>query len=181
MERTVRAIDPSLNYVAKLEPSSTDVYKVELDGGVYVLKTNSLDCYGWRWGIRHLTQEADVLQVASEVEGITHLVRKYERVGRRKISLLKEFYEGKTLRDFKAPIKDTKLQRKLEGIVRDLHSIGVAQLDLDNHSNIVVSPDASDVRIVDLGCGVFSRDIDHVQFQGFIDVDMKELELLFGQ
>jgi len=177
----VRAIDPSLKYVTQLRPSGTEVYKVERDGVAYVLKTNPLAYHAKDWGILHIRQEIDVLQAAEDVDGITHLVREYGEIGGRKVSLLKEFYNGTTLRSLGGFIKDTKLQKKLESVVRSLHSIGIANLDLNNNTNIIISPDASDVRIVDLGCGVFSNNVTERMFQGSVNMDMNALEFIFQQ
>lgn len=173
MEEIIREIDPSLKYRRKLIPSSVLVYEVEKEGTIYILKIARNER---SWEVNHLKQESEILGLAKGIGGITHLVQKYESIGDYSNQILKEFYEGKDLFELNTKIYDTKVQKKLENTVRELHSLGVARLDLNRPQNIILSPDKQDVCLIDLGYGLLSKDINPSEFEWFKLRDLLDLE-----
>jgi len=172
MEAIVTKIDPSLTYRRRLRPSALLVYEVEKEGSIYVLKLTNCE-----WLIEFIEREREILVRAAEVPGITHLVHNYEDVGDYKRAILKEFFEGETLLELKHKIGDVNLQKRLENTIRDIHSLGVAGLDLCQ-PNIVLSPDRQDVSLIDLDCGLFSEHIGYSEFEKLKSKDRRDLEVL---
>jgi len=161
-EQLVKDIDASLRYRKKFPESSVLVYEVEKEGRTYVFKIAKAS---HEWGINHLKREGEILTLAKDVPGITHLVQTYKDIKNYKNPLLKEFYEGQTLGNLDDKIGDADIQGKLENTVRTLHSLGVAKLNLDEVSNIVLSPDKQDVCLIDLGYGMLSKDVKSSEFK----------------
>ncbi len=164
----IKDIDPLLVEKERFKYSLTNVYKVEKEGSLYVLKV------GEGWQRSHLIHERKVLSVAREIDGITHLIKTYwikKSLFRRDIALLKEYFDGSTLGELRLNdrIENSKLQKKLEGIVRELHSIGIADLDLHN-GNIVVSSDQQEIKIIELGLCRYSRIFGGAKFERYKDV-----------
>jgi hypothetical protein len=83
MEEQVKTIDPTLIYIETFKTGGVHVYKVEKDGLTYILKTNKPDD---QWGIEHLQAERQILNMACDVSGITHLVKQYDG-----LAILKEY------------------------------------------------------------------------------------------
>ncbi len=172
MEEYVKRIDSSLNYVKTLYPNSALVLQVEKEGLMYVLKFP-------RWGRpkyveNHLKQEVDNLNLAKNVQGITHLIKKYKDRRDYKNIILKEFFEGEPVYSV-GKINDSKLQIKLRNTIDELHSLGIAKLDIDNQ-NIVISPDRQDVFLVDLGSGILEKNMSLSEFRKLKKGDIKDLE-----
>lgn len=158
MDLPISEIDPSLEVVSRLEPSSVLVYKVKKSEDHYVFKTLGIN---WRWGVTHLEKEQKILRLAEDVPGITHLIRSYNEHGKFKNPFLKEFYEGEGLDKLGIKIDDTTLQESIEYTVRKLHALGIAGLDLDKPSNIVLSRDRKSACLIDLGLGSFVPGTDY--------------------
>ena len=173
MDEIISRIDSSLLYIRDLKPSSVSVYEVERGGSNYVLKVAKAS---HEWGLKHIEREGEILALANDVPWITHLIQKYNLAGQSGLAILKEYFDGQSLLkselDF---ISDTKVQSKLEGSVRDLHSLGIARLDL-HHQNIVLSPNRDEARIIDLGYGLFSKSLSSSKFEKFKSDDFCDLE-----
>jgi hypothetical protein len=179
-DEVVNQIDSSLRYRNKLVPSSLLVYRVEREGSAHVLKTTCPALEWYEWGVDHLKQEKEILDRAEGVSGITHLVQTYRDGYCYRHPILKEFYKGKDISCLDVRINDTALQKRLEATVRNLHSLGIARLDLFRR-NIVLSPDRKDACIIDLGNGVLSRVMSLSEFEKLKDEDMHHLEgCIFG-
>jgi predicted Ser/Thr protein kinase len=173
MKEVIEKIDPSLEYKRKLWPSRTLVYKVEKGGETYVLKFVRADD---EWGVKHLDREREVLALAKDLPGVTHLVQAYKDLDDYKNPLLKEFYVGETLEELGEEIKDAGVQKKIEETVRGLHSLGVAELDLNRRCNVVLSPDKKEVCLIDLGYGVLSKETSSLEFERMKSRDYSHLE-----
>ena len=168
----IREIDPSLKYMEEFKMGSVKVLKVEKEGTIHVLKTAQFD---YEWGVDHLKQERKILDLANGIRGITHLVQNYRDTENYKNPMLKEFYEGQSLRELNVKIQDTNAQKKLENTVRDLHSLGVAILDIQGR-NIVLSPDKQDACLIDMGCGKLLQDTHSSEFERLKEDDLHDLE-----
>ena len=177
-EIVVREIDPLLSLRRKLVPSTVLVFEVEKEGSVYVLKTSS-SCF--QWGVEHIKREAEILELAKDIEGITHLVRRYPDSDDYESSILKEFFYGRSLALFHEKVKSSVAQARLEKAVCGLHSLGVMDLDI-GPKNIVLSETEDDARIIDLGYGQIYKP-DEIA-KSAIDMmklgDLRKLERLFG-
>ena len=175
----IKDIDPLLVEKESFMTSLTSTYKVEKEDSLYILKM------GGKWRRDHLIHERKVLLVAREIDGITHLIKTYwiknPSLFRRDIALLKEYFDGSTLWKSRLDgrIEANKLQKKLEGIVKELHSIGIADLDLHS-GNIVVSPDQQEIKIIDLGQCKYFNIFRGTKFERYKSRDLRHLESLFG-
>jgi len=152
------------------------IYEVELNGESYVLKIARQDIDESK---KHFLEEVSALQNVSGIEGVTQLVRIYETfqledgVYR---AILKEFFSGNPLtRDSKI---GASLEAQLRSTVEQLHKKMLVHLDLFPE-NIVVSPDKTRLKIVDLGkCFLFYRV--NKRFQRMMNRDMNNLEILLN-
>jgi serine/threonine protein kinase len=172
----VERIDSSLNYLGALNPSSVHVNKVERDGRSYTLKY-AKEAFGW--GIDHISREREVLLRAGDVLGITHLVQDYEGVEGVGAAILKEFYEGRMVREDETPmVYNTQLKKQLTQTVSALHSRGIFSVDLHS-ANVVISADFSEACIIDLGTCVFAEDFKYTSLDDVKHHDMKDIDTLF--
>ena len=162
----IKKIDSSLEYINILGPSSELVYKIKKDGLIYVLK------FSRAWAKEIINEnEPEILELAKDTKGITHLVRRYKDFKNYKNILLKEYYEGFRVKK----IKDRKIQDKLKNTVNNLHFLGIARLDLEDY-NIVLSLDKKDVCIVDVGHGILKRQVSLSKFEKLKRMDFRDLE-----
>lgn len=173
MPEIVTEVDPSLSYICDLNPSSVLVYKVARGGSNYVLKVAE---YNHEWGLNHIKREGEILALAKDVPGITHMIKEYGVISICGLAILKEYFEGQTLYESELKfISDIKIQNALERSVRDLHSLGIARFDLDD-ADIILSPNLDEARIIDLGCGLFSKSLSSSEFEKFKSNDLYSLE-----
>ncbi len=176
MQNICYKIDPTLKYRGTLEPSSVGVYQVERDGNFYVLKI-AID----EWDRNHLAHERKILLRCEDVSGITHLVQSYQQPHRKPVALLKEYMEGNDLSENHSKIPREsidEIRTSLEDTVRELHAKRIANLELFPR-NIVVSPDYSSTKIIDLGTAHrFSRREDAQLRRRIVD-DLEDFDYLF--
>jgi len=159
----VDLIDPTLVFRRSLYLDTHPVYEVERGSQVYVLKArkagesdDEMPMPNDRTAEQHLRREKEVLEKAVDVEGIIHLVHDYGIVeGYR--AILEEFAEGEALDDRHGESVRSLAIEQLKRTVAELHSLGIANIDL-HQQNLIVSPDGSMTRIVDLGFCVFESD-----------------------
>lgn len=174
--KEVKKIDKNLSYHSTLWPSSLRVYRVLDKGGIdYVLKIGSAR---YEWEQEHVLREKKALEIAEEVEGITHLVRYYGKKGKN-IAILKEYFDGECL-TFAKCHKGACIQ--IRSTVNELHDIGLADFEIVDR-NVVVSPDGFSARMVDLGICQFRYELKQEQFESLKTEDMDILNsmlLTFG-
>ncbi|MDH3353469.1 MAG: serine/threonine-protein kinase, partial [Nanoarchaeota archaeon] len=157
-----------------------DVFRVEHKGKDHVLK---LTANNLAWGRQRLGRERDILRMAEGVSGITHLVKDYTKeFDFYTQAILKEYFPGENLSMINKSKISTSAQQKAEEAVRDLHSIGIANLDL-KPSDIIISPNGWDSKIVGFGhCSSYSDDNQYVskrEFDRAKQKDLYRLESLF--
>lgn len=172
-----KQVDPELNLVRKFPLGSTQVYQVERAGQFYVLKTSEIDCC---FGSKHIAKEREALKRAERVEGITHLIGEYSPEGH--IALLKEYAESWDIQEGRKPNLRVrkKLIADLERTIKELHSLGMANLDI-SQNNVVLAPDFSSIKIIDLGFCSFSDDpLPRGEFQRMKKGDLQILEYSAG-
>jgi serine/threonine protein kinase len=170
----VDIIDPALNFKKNLMTyCERPVYQVEKKGIFYVLKAFDYNNHQQR---KHIQREILALGLASEVEGITNLVNSYGVIDNY-IAILKEYAEGN---DFDCSSKsDIKLKPQLIQMIKNLHFIGMAKLDI-KPGNTIVSLDKRQIKIVDLGHYVLKNEISQEDFEKEKEWDIKSVELFFG-
>jgi serine/threonine protein kinase len=173
-ENIIGEFDESLKYVKKLQPSSLWVYQVQREGQDLVLKVGLAE---FPFCTEHLAQEAEILKKLRGLPGIPKLDKSYSSRGIYAGALLKEFFEGLTLRDSGISISRSQLQRQLESTVRAIHEAGFANLDIRKH-NVVVSPDRKDICLIDLGTAICRDTSWEHTFEYLRDVDLRLLKQL---
>lgn len=180
LSEIVRGFDPGFK---KLDSylGSLNVWKVELDKNVYVLKfLPAVSGPIRQWQEEHLANEERLLKVAQGIEGITHLVRSYRTENQH--ALLKEYFDGEDLSWEK--VKEIYLQKRIVQIVNDLHYVGIAGLDLfqttsKGSRNIVVAFDRKDARVIELGSAILKNDVGELKFEQKRKIDLEDLEYNF--
>ncbi|MDD5253649.1 MAG: serine/threonine-protein kinase [Candidatus Nanoarchaeia archaeon] len=170
----VDRIDPQLVFRKNLmRYAPRPVYQVEKEGVLYILKPFDRND---DWQRRHIERESLVLQGAHDIEGITHLVHDYGEINRY-IAILKEFAEGEDLDQLGGQLNNTQLQSQVEETVRGLHDLGYASMDI-RPTNIVIGPNESYAKIIDLGyCGL-RNDVSGNEFERMKSNDFHSLERL---
>jgi tRNA A-37 threonylcarbamoyl transferase component Bud32 len=176
----VRQIDANLKFVNSFTPASTQVFLVNRTDGYYVLKLadkrkHPLEPhYRKQSRLKHLSQEERILRELAAVEGITHLIRKYDSPTH--VALLKEFCEGRPT------YKSTSLTdyRALKQKIMEIHSHGIAGLDI-RHSNFIKDPyqDAQSPVMIDFGTGIFMKDVTLKEFAKCEEEDLAALAFMF--
>lgn len=166
-------VDPTLEFVERIRKSSVKVYKVEKEGIFYILKTAHTSD---EWGLEHLLMERNILTLAKDIEGITHLVKSYDELNNG-YAMLKEYFEGTSLFDLKEPIANPEIYSQLHRTIESIHSIGIARLDI-RPPNVVISPDFTSARIIDLGSGLLRDKTDTLKFELAKKLDYLNLEQL---
>jgi len=171
----IYSIDSSLKWKKRLKAGLSLVYQVQKETSLYVLKIVPFYLGPDNWRVNHLRRETTLLEMAKEVEGITHLVKDYGKNPKSKCAaILKEYFEGKSP---EKEITDTTLQQKLQKTVRQLHSLGIADFDICS-TNIIISPDKKTAKMVDFGSYLrFSSHNSH--FKAYERQDNKNLDDLF--
>lgn len=178
----VSKIDSELEFVqdlGKAVPCSTSVYQVfsnqfSANKSSYVLKIASFDD---KKMTNHILNEEKILIKASEIDGISHLIKKYENNGY--IALLKEYFDGYNLKSSKKKLNSIPLQQSLQKTLFQLNNLGVVGIDLFSQ-NIVVAYDNSYVKIVDLGDAYFSKYLTKNELKEKLDEDKLLLKRLFS-
>jgi casein kinase II subunit alpha len=169
-QELVNKIDPELTFVRSLY-NFGDVYEVEKNNRHFVLKifdkNNKKD-------IEHVLTEKKALDLAKDVNGITHLVKDYGLVENKYLPLLKEYIEGENLSYLGKKSLNNNLKNQLKSVLDDLHAAGIAHLDI-LEKNIVVSSDFSEIKLVDLGCCKFKDEIVWWDFESYKITDREEL------
>jgi hypothetical protein len=177
VEKLVKDVDPSLKLIRECGYSDNIVLEVKRGKTLYILKMAYAGC---PWGIKHLRNEVEILGLAHDVEGITHLVQQYDDVSWCASPMLKEYYHGEVAN---AKIRNPRAQKRLRRTVRDLHALGIANIDVA-WKNVVVAPSGDDAKIVDLGIGtVYNRAWGYVPYSTFRKmkaIDLRRLYRLFG-
>ena len=95
LDEIVRLIDPALTVKRQMNPSLLKVYEVEKGGNRYVLKVSE-PCILYEGNAAHISAEREILKIAHDVQGITHLVQDYGNIEGYH-AILKEYFEGKDL------------------------------------------------------------------------------------
>jgi serine/threonine protein kinase len=189
-ERAVNAIgtiDPSLELI-KIFPASTLVCKVKKENSYYILKvadyqktfseiTNKENTkWSFNWKINHLKKEKEILKRVSQIKGITHLVKEYiDFNGIYMTPILKEYYEGKTLRELGGKIQDSVLQKNLERTVRSLLQMGIANLDI-RRENVVLNSTEKEGCIIEIGGAKIEEEIGYCRFKKLKGEDIQRLD-----
>ncbi|HIH24532.1 TPA: serine/threonine protein kinase [Candidatus Woesearchaeota archaeon] len=183
----VHDIDPTMEYVRRLTPSSVYVFQVRKRKNIFVLKVAIEGIGDTKWKIQHLAKEKKTLTLAHDIPGITHLVKAYRDNGPYRNAILKEFFEGNTLRTVysryygdRARFNGSRLRPQLERTVRELHARGVANLDL-TPNNIAISGKEEDICLIDAGYGEFKRGMTAEQFNRYRQDDLDDVERVLRQ
>jgi len=92
--------------------------------------------------------------------------------------LLREYIPGKSVsRDNPLPEQE---QKSLAELVETCHSLGVANLDLDNHGHIILGED-NKIKLVDFGSCIFRDSISKKGFERYKKVDYYFLDEFLNQ
>ncbi len=149
----VEKIDSDLKYIKNLNAPEYNVFQVQKDTSIYVLKFSPLDK---RRGVNHILNEKRALKKAKNINGITHLVKDYGIINNT-IAILKEYADGHNLQYIGA-IRDGKnLKSQIRKIVYELHNLGMSFID-PSETNIIISHDRSKATLIDLGTCIFKED-----------------------
>lgn len=171
LDEIVRLIDPALEVKRKLIPSSLQVYEVEREKNKYVLKIAKPQ---HSWAHKHIRNERDILQIAHNIPGITHMVQDYGSVNDN-YAILKEYFEGCTV----SPIGERSFMQSAGNMLKDtldrLHSLGFAGLDV-KLNNAIISPDGRDARIIDLGMYITASEAGQERFEAEVITDNIHLQ-----
>lgn len=179
-QKIIDCIDSTLKPERLLKSGSTIVYKVKRVNSHYILKFAHLQPCDRisKLRLKHLKREVKALEIAKDIEGITHLVKNYGEIRNGDVeclAILKEYFEGRSTYE---PITDAGLQKKLRNTVNALHSLGYVDFDIAE-DNIIISPDKSDVRMIDMGYYYKFSSNNNVFFKSHAARDLKDLENLF--
>ncbi len=164
-----------LTIESKIEPSSLLVYRVKYHEAEHILKVSRKNDL---FDLDQMETEQRILGACQDVEGITHLVKKYDlsKSEEYQTALLKEYFVGNDLAHEQRLLLPH-LRKKLEKTISELHERRVAGLELVRE-NIVVSPDGNKIKIVDFGSGaIFSIAQEH-DFRYWIERDFFSLKSL---
>ena len=176
-ERTlnINEVDSSLSYEGTLQEGISGVFKVHDGISFRILKVIST-CFPSL--SKYVEREGEVLELARNVPGITHLVEKYAPNNLHCGAILKEYFGGNELPENAS----SGVENIIRKTVSDLHSLGIVDLDLANR-NIILSLNKQNAKIIDLdSCDVYSRYLETITYDDFMDKkekDMKDLEYLF--
>jgi len=134
------------------------------------------------WDVRHLKNECKNLNLAKGIEGVTNLIQEYENFKNYKKPILKEFFDGKEIYLKDPKINKSCIQKKLENTILELHSVGIARLEIESR-NIIVSPEKDNAKIIDLGYGrtyfLWKSHLPLSKFNRMKKKDLKNLEEIF--
>ncbi len=177
----VRQIDANLTYVKSFHPASAGVYLVRTGNEHFILKVadkrkRQLEPdYFRQFRLKHLSVEEKVLNELAKVEGITHLVRAYD--SQNYVALLKEFYEGFPVNLLTSLADYCALKEK----IKEIHSHKIAGIDV-RRSNLIKNPDQYNQPpvIVDLGTGIFMKDVPLKEFTKRKKEDLARLDSIFS-
>lgn len=174
VKKTIKGIDVSLDLIEVFSNSSTLVCLVKKENLKYILKLADYNSEksGFDWQFNHIEREKIVLDAARGVNGLTHLIKSYHNLAN---PILKEFFEGSSLSELGKKISETRLQKKVEGTVRNLHRLNFAGLDLGKR-NIVLSPEEEDAQIIDIGGAYTKKEIGRERYEKLKNNDLKNLE-----
>ncbi len=141
--------------VKPLQPACCLVYLIQREKAYFTIKISSIAkgcCGDWayehiHWAYEHIQREAEILERVKDVEGIAHKKAVHTLTPPKNdspptLALIKEYIEGKNLRDNyddKGQPIPFRNKQKLCDTVRVLHAAGVANLDLYPR-NIIVDP-----------------------------------------
>lgn len=134
----------------------------------------------WAAGMLKIANEYGVLQVVQGIGGVPQEGATYTLGSGRNILISRRpFIPGEPLAPFKF-IRDPRKQDQLEGTVRDVHSVGVAGLELKNSTNIVEGEDGL-LYTVDFGSAIVrTREMSRSEFQTLADKDLRQLHRHFA-
>lgn len=171
-----------LKAIQSLTGASCKVYKVKDIQGYKVIKFSD-DL----WTFDHVSKENKMLEMAKEIDGITHKIKFYDTYKLRQlgltedtVALLKEYIQGEAMDDIntknypslKPIITGSENQKSLELTVKALHELGIANLDLVPR-NVVISASMKPY-IIDLGLAILKEDSE----KRFIEGKENDLECL---
>ena len=189
VKQVIEQIDPSLEFLEIFYPSSTLVCKVKRNNSGFIFKVaNYQKSVGeltgeddterhFQWKVNQLRKEKSALIQAKEISGITHLIHPYEDLNEKYVCpILKEFFYGRSIFELEDKIRDTKLQQKLEKTIRELHGIGLANLDI-RPSNVFLSDDEKEVCLIEIGAPELKKEVGNSQFEKFKSEDFERLEI----
>lgn len=183
-EHIIKKIDPSLFRVKTFKNNFCGgVYKVSRQGTFYVLKFAE---YCGKSAPSMIARENEALIRAKTIQGITHGISYFQKGDYE--ALLKEYFEGKMLRAFGRHetldgqlcgygTLDSKLFEDIKNTVAQLHSLGIAYLDI-REFNIVINKDRNLAKIIDLDSASFSHLVAPDSFEQFKRKDILDLELI---
>lgn len=158
-------VEPELTFIEYFPIASSYVFKVSISGRHFILKDFRTDYYG----AFRIVPEEEVLERAKDVKEITHLVKKYPILSKRS-SILKEYFEGDEANLNTA--RPLNFRRRLRELVSNLHDLGICSIDI-KPKNIIISPDSSDFRLVDLN---FCKFREHLTEEDYEAKKQRELD-----
>ncbi len=174
----IRKIDPTLELKKKFQHGSSLVYHVASGDQEYVLKV--AEKIDYLDNFMFLNKEIEALEDLHDFDGVTHLIEKYPGVvheGGEYHSILKEYFPGKES-TFDGGFALTSLRDDLKGIIQGLHERGYAGLDI-NHEEIIISPEADSLKIIDMDQYVHREDRGKLGFFAAKKVDWFLYSTLF--
>jgi len=183
-QAVVDLIDPNLEFIEAWKNYERGcTYRVWLEGKDFVLKIGEGNT---------IRGERRALEIAQDVNEITHLVHNYgdfptletERgVLEDRAAFLKEYFDGSDLskevgryvcnKELRIYIGD-----KIKGVIRELNELGIANLDMFLR-NFVLSPDETEVKLVELGGCKLRENCDKSLFGYCLERDKAGLEDLY--
>ena len=175
----IRIIDPTLR-PSQNYGGSVEVYSVEKEGKLYILKWAKKGKKGnefSRYGENDIRREARLLERASGIQGITHLVEDYGTV-EDYVAIRKEYFPGISLgllKQIGKKIEYRGLMKKLCETVVNLHSRGIVDLEIAPR-NVVIGSFQGDIRLIEIASGRIRENLSKDKFNKYCDQDWQDLK-----
>ncbi|HLD39930.1 MAG TPA: hypothetical protein VJB13_02210 [Candidatus Nanoarchaeia archaeon] len=162
-----------------LFPASCEVYKVEREGKMYIVKVG--DQWGWdiHSAYKQVVREHEILERAKSLVGVpqVHSFRIYP--GKQEMALLvKEYIEGKNLKEVGTFFQSQK--DDLISIINHFHDQGMADLDIHSSGcNVLITPEGKP-RLFDFGTVCFNSEVKAAKFAEMKATDLEGVEFLYN-
>ncbi len=164
------------NVLEQLTPSSCAVFKIEQEGKVMIAKIGDQMYSGLAY--KHVFREHEILESATGITGVPQGISFRTYQGNQPLALLiKEYIEGEPL----SRNLDSATQKdSIKALISSFHTKGMASLDLERPSNIIISPQGQPY-LIDLGSIFFSSELSADRFEAHKNDDLNSLEALFSE
>jgi serine/threonine protein kinase len=187
-KKVIEQIDSSLEFIEIFYPSSTLVCKVKRNDSAFIFKVANYEKSiseltgeddterHFQWKVNQLRKEKNALIIATGISRITHLVQSYENLNEKYVCpILKEFFYGESLFELKEKISNITIQQKLENTIRDIHRLGLVNLDI-RPTNVFLSYDKKDVCLIEIGAPELKKEVGNSKFKELKLEDLERLE-----